>query len=79
VASDVAPSGYTRKVGWTVDSLGWRSLAAADIVARCLKLAEPNAIYVMHVGHASQDGLALPRVVAGLRERGFDFVTVAGL
>ena len=55
VAADVAPAGYTRKVGWTVDSLGWRGAAASDIVARCLKLAAPGAVYVFHVGHASQD------------------------
>ena len=79
VASDVASAGYTRKVGWTVDSLGWRALPAADIVARCLRLATPNAVYVMHVGRTSQDGLALARVLSGLRERGFGFVTVAGL
>jgi peptidoglycan-N-acetylglucosamine deacetylase len=79
VASDVASAGYTRKVGWTVDSLGWRGVAAADIGARCLKLAAPSAIYVMHVGRASQDALALPRVVAGLREQGYGFVGVDAL
>ncbi len=79
VAADVAPAGYSRKVGWTVDSLGWRGTAASEIVARCLKLAAPNAIYVMHVGRDSQDGPALERVVAGLRERGFGFATVADL
>lgn len=79
VASDLAATGYTRKVGWTVDSLGWRGLAAADIVSRCLKLAAPNAVYVLHVGRESQDGLALPRIVAGLREQGYAFATVEAL
>jgi peptidoglycan-N-acetylglucosamine deacetylase len=79
VASDVAPAGYTRKVGWTVDSLGWRGLAASDILARCLKLVAPGAVYVLHVGRDSQDGLALPRIVPGLRDQGYTFVTVEGL
>jgi peptidoglycan/xylan/chitin deacetylase (PgdA/CDA1 family) len=76
VAADVAQDGYTRKVGWTVDSLGWRGLLAQDIIARCLKLAAPRAIYVLHVGRESQDGPALPQLIAGLRERGFAFARV---
>jgi peptidoglycan/xylan/chitin deacetylase (PgdA/CDA1 family) len=73
VAADVQPTGFTRKVGWTVDSQGWRGLSASDILARCLKLAAPGAIYVFHVGRASQDALALREIVHGLRERGFTF------
>jgi peptidoglycan/xylan/chitin deacetylase (PgdA/CDA1 family) len=73
VASDVAPDGYSRKIGWTVDSMGWRGLLSQDILARCLKLAAPGAVYVLHVGRESQDGPALPRIIAGLRERGYGF------
>jgi peptidoglycan/xylan/chitin deacetylase (PgdA/CDA1 family) len=73
VAPDVAPAGYSKKVGWTVDSMGWRGLPASDIVARCLSLAAPGAVYVFHVGRASQDSAALARVVSSLRQRGFGF------
>ena len=73
VAADVQPAGYSHKIGWTVDSLGWRGTQAADILARCLKLAAPGAVYVFHVGHASQDALALPQIIRGLRTRGFGF------
>src|SRR5262249_8351515 len=73
VAADVAPAGFTRKVGWPVDSMGWRGLPAGGIVARCLKLVTPDAIYVLHVGRASQDAIALPDIIRGLRDRGFGF------
>jgi peptidoglycan/xylan/chitin deacetylase (PgdA/CDA1 family) len=73
VAADLAPDGYTHKLGWTVDSLGWRGSPSADIVARCLKLAAPGGIYVFHVGRASQDAIALPQIIAGLRDKGFGF------
>jgi peptidoglycan-N-acetylglucosamine deacetylase len=76
VAADVASDGYTRKVGWTVDSLGWRGASVQDIVARCLKLAAPDTVYVFHVGRASQDANALPRIIATLRERGFSFARI---
>ena len=78
MATDLEPAGYTRKVGWTVDSLGWRGTQAPDIVAHCLKLAAPGAIYVFHVGRASQDAIALADVIHGLRERGFSFRRVDG-
>jgi peptidoglycan/xylan/chitin deacetylase (PgdA/CDA1 family) len=79
VSADVAATGFTRKAGWTVDSLGWRGLNAGDIVARCIKLAEPDAIYVFHVGSTSQDGLALARIIAGVREHGLGFATLERL
>jgi peptidoglycan/xylan/chitin deacetylase (PgdA/CDA1 family) len=76
VAADVAPAGYERKIGWTVDSLGWRGASVEDIISRCLRLAAPRAIYVFHVGRASRDGPALPTVIDGLKERGFSFARV---
>lgn len=79
VAADLLPAGYTRKVGWTVDTFGWRGASASDIVERSLRLASQNAIYVLHVGRSSQDGPALARIVTGLRERGFGFVSVEAL
>lgn len=79
VAADLAPAGYVRKAGWSVDSFGWRGASLEDIVQRSLSLAAPNAVYVLHVGRASQDGPALPRVIAGLRERGFSFASMAAL
>jgi peptidoglycan/xylan/chitin deacetylase (PgdA/CDA1 family) len=79
VDQDTAEIGYTQKVGWTVDTLGWRGAPIQDIVARSLRLAAPNAIYVMHVGVESRDGPALPAIIDGLREQGYGFATVAQL
>lgn len=76
VAGDVGSDGYTRKVGWTVDTLGWRGAQSTDIVARAVKLAAPGAIYVMHVGRASQDATALPQIIHALRDKGFTFQRV---
>jgi peptidoglycan/xylan/chitin deacetylase (PgdA/CDA1 family) len=76
---DTFEIGYTRKVGWSIDTLGWRGARVQDIVARSLRLAAPNAIYVMHVGVQSRDGPALPTIIAGLRDQGYGFATVASL
>ncbi len=63
--------GYAYNVMWTVDSYGWKGIAAADITQRCLDLAAPGAIYIFHVGSASQDGPALQSVIDGLRAAGY--------
>lgn len=42
-------------------------------------MAEPGAIYIFHVGSASQDGLALQRVIDGLRAAGYSFVPLSSI
>ena len=71
--------GYWYDVMWTVDSLGWNHLPAAQIIARCLGAAAPGAIYIFHVGSESQDAQALQAVIDGLRQKGYRFVTVPQL
>ena len=72
-------AGYLYNMMWTVDSFGWRRTPPGEIVARCLRLAEPGAIILMHVGVDSRDGPALPAVIAGLREQGYGFVGLTDL
>jgi peptidoglycan/xylan/chitin deacetylase (PgdA/CDA1 family) len=76
VLRDIAGAGYAYNVLWTVDSRGWMGYSAGAIIERCLRLAEPGAIYVMHVGAAAQDGPALPAIIVGLRDAGYTFETV---
>ena len=54
----------------------YHGATAGAIVQRCLGLASPGAIFVMHVGSESADGDALPRVIAGLRAAGYGFATI---
>jgi peptidoglycan/xylan/chitin deacetylase (PgdA/CDA1 family) len=77
VNADVGAAGYAYNVLWTVDSLGWQGLSMGAITDRCLERAEPGVIYLFHVGAASQDAAALPAIIAGLRERGYSFGTLA--
>lgn len=80
VLKDVADAGYDYTIMWTVDSHGWmHGVSAEEIVDRCLSLAEPGSIYIFHVGGQSEDALALPAIVAGLREQGYHLVTVSDL
>ena len=76
VQRDIAPRGYAYNVLWTVDSGGWRRIPVRSIVDICLRNARPGAIYVMHVGAAAQDGLALATIIDGLVAAGYDFETI---
>jgi peptidoglycan/xylan/chitin deacetylase (PgdA/CDA1 family) len=74
VLADAGAAGYGIVMMWSIDTLGWRGATADEIVERSLALAEPGAIYIMHVGSASADAAALPRVIAGLREEGYEIL-----
>jgi peptidoglycan/xylan/chitin deacetylase (PgdA/CDA1 family)/LysM repeat protein len=71
VLDDVGARGYAYSVMWTVDSRGWTGIPAPQITQRCLDNATPGAIYIFHVGSASQDGVALQDVIDGLRAKGY--------
>jgi peptidoglycan/xylan/chitin deacetylase (PgdA/CDA1 family) len=72
-------AGYVWAVMWTVGSLGWRGIPAAEITTRRLTAAEPGAIYLFHVRAASADADALPTIVEELRTAGYGFATVAAM
>lgn len=76
VLEDVGAIGFGVTVMWTFDSLGWKGIAADDIVDRVLDLASPGTIVVMHVGSQSEDALALASIIDGLRNMGYEFTAM---
>jgi len=79
VLADVGARGYTVTAMWAVDSLGWNGLSAPRITERTLRLTAPGAILIFHVGAQSQDAAALPAIIRGLRDGGYEFVSVKTL
>ena len=87
--ADVNSLGYG-SIRWTVDTLGWEGTAAngcepggqtvSSVVSRALGNAQAGEIILMHVGsacdHTTLDATALPQIVAGLKARGYGFVSV---
>jgi peptidoglycan/xylan/chitin deacetylase (PgdA/CDA1 family) len=72
-------------IRWSVDTLGWQGTSGGmtvdKVVARVLDTATPGHIVLMHVGSHPTDGSmldaeALPRIISGLRDRGYRFVTL---
>jgi peptidoglycan/xylan/chitin deacetylase (PgdA/CDA1 family) len=76
VLADLERNGYRYNVMWTVDSLGWQGLTAAQINQRVFNGATRGGVILLHVGAQSQDGPALPAMIDGLRQRGYRFATV---
>jgi peptidoglycan/xylan/chitin deacetylase (PgdA/CDA1 family) len=79
VNEDVGALGYEYNVMWALDSRGWTGIPAAQITSRCLEMSEPGAIYIFHVGSASQDGPALQSIIDGLEAQGYEITDVPGV
>jgi peptidoglycan/xylan/chitin deacetylase (PgdA/CDA1 family) len=79
---ELRSAGYT-SIGWDVDSTDWRETAPEKIVAQVSSEAHPGAIVLLHDGGLNEGNPdrtgtveALPAIIAGLRERGYELVTV---
>jgi peptidoglycan/xylan/chitin deacetylase (PgdA/CDA1 family) len=79
---ELRKAGYV-SIGWDVDSTDWRETDPEKIAAQVLSQAHPGAIVLMHDGglaggNPDRSGTvaALPAIISGLRERGYEPVTV---
>jgi peptidoglycan/xylan/chitin deacetylase (PgdA/CDA1 family) len=66
---------------WTVDTNDYRQPGVSAIVQSAVRGAKPGAIILLHDagGNRSQTVAAVPKIVAALRRRGYEFVTVPRL
>ena len=83
----LAETGYPYSIMWTVDTLDWAAGTTKNvggsqvyidtefIVNRVLNNASDKGIILMHIGGASTVQ-ALPRIIEGLRNKGYQMVTV---
>lgn len=78
VLEEAARRNYT-VVLWSVDPQDWRS-SGERIVRDVLKNAKPGSIILLHDGlEPLPTGKILPLLIDGLREQGYEFVTVSEL
>ena len=80
------PADYAKKekyavMMWSADSIDYRHFSVSRLVNNVLKHAKSGGIVLMHDGggNRSQTVKALPKILAGLTERGYKFVTVREL
>jgi len=60
---------------WSVNAIDYDGRPASEIINNVVKSAKPGSIILMHSG-VQETVKALPAIAAGLRERGFRFVTL---
>ena len=63
---------------WDVNTADYTGRPVREIVSCVVKTARPGSIVLMHSGVPATVE-ALPQIVAGLRERGYHFVTLQDL
>ena len=85
VLAAVGAAGYRYTLTWDIDTIDWRPVTndppgptADQIVAKVLANARGGSIVLMHLGGYNTFE-ALPRIVGGLREAGFELVTLDDL
>lgn len=67
-------------IQWSADSLDWKKPGADAITKNVLKKVEPGAIILMHASDTCiQTPDALPQVLEGLKQQGYQLVTVSEL
>ncbi|GAB1477456.1 hypothetical protein MASR2M70_22990 [Bacillota bacterium] len=80
----LAQQGYPYTVKWTVDSLDWAEemngikITEQYLIDRVLSSASDKGIVLMHVG-GYQTVNALPEIIEGLREMGYNLVKVGDM
>jgi peptidoglycan/xylan/chitin deacetylase (PgdA/CDA1 family) len=82
VLAAVGAAGYRITVTWDIDTIDWRPIkndppgpTADQIVAKVLGNAQDGSIVLMHLG-GYETLAALPRILDGLLEAGFELVTL---
>jgi len=78
VAAAAGEKGFLYVVLWDVDTNDWKGLSAATIRDHVLSHAHNGAIVLMHLS-APNTAAALPGIITGLRNRGYELVTVSAL
>ncbi len=67
-------------IQWDTDSLDWMKPGVDQIANRVLERAHPGDIILLHASDSCpQTQHALPRIIDGLRAKGYEFVTVSEL
>jgi peptidoglycan/xylan/chitin deacetylase (PgdA/CDA1 family) len=69
--------GYSRIIMWDVDALDWANPGVHAIVRNVLDNVRPGSIILMHM--RGKTPAALPRIIAGLRARHYEMVTLPEL
>ncbi|AEB29783.1 putative polysaccharide deacetylase [Carnobacterium sp. 17-4] len=72
--------GYTKTIGWTIDTVDWKGISSTEITNKVVNNATPGMIVLMHAGEGAPGTPgALQTMINQLKAKGYTFVTVGQL
>ncbi|WP_192987461.1 LysM peptidoglycan-binding domain-containing protein [Carnobacterium mobile] len=76
----VGNQGYTKTIGWTIDTIDWKGISSSEITSKVINNATPGMIVLMHAGEgATGTPGALQNMINQLKAKGYTFVTIGQL
>lgn len=76
----VGNQGYTKTIGWTIDTVDWKGVSSSEITNKVLNNATPGMIVLMHAGEgATGTPGALQNMITQLKAKGYTFVKISQL
>lgn len=80
VLQAVGDINYSKTVTWSIDTLDWSGISAAEITQKVLNNASPGAIVLMHVSSGAKNTkYALQGIIEGLKNKGYTIVPLSEL
>lgn len=79
VLQAIFDAGYTHTVLWNVDTNDWQGKTPSQLVRHVLSHAGNGNIVLMHTTSSSNSYKALPQMIEGLQNKGYQLVTVSEL
>ena len=77
VLQTVGNTGYPYTIMWNIDTIDWQFPSTETIRNRVLNNAKNGAIVLMHVSGQTNTRFALPGIIQGLKDRGYELVTIS--
>jgi peptidoglycan/xylan/chitin deacetylase (PgdA/CDA1 family) len=75
---EASQAAHMTLVMWTIDTIDWRESSSVQYMsAKVLNRAAPGSLVLMHP--TARTVMALPQIIRGLKERGYELVTVSRL
>lgn len=71
--------GYRYIIHWTIDSEDWKGIPAEAVTEKVLQQSTNGSIILLHTSSESQTAKALPSIIEGLQEKGYDIVPLSTL